>query len=62
MFPDDLASGAEAAATTGETIAASAAPVAATCGDPIAVVIGPDSSRNGAKSIHKEKYLKKKEN
>lgn len=50
MFPDDLASDAVAAATTGGTIAASAAPVAATCGDPIAVVIGPDSSRNGAKN------------
>ena len=55
MFPDDLASDVEAAATTGGTIAASVAPVAATCGDPIAVVIVPDSSRNGAKFNHTEK-------
>ncbi len=48
MFPDDLASAAEEAATTGGTIAASAAPVAATCGAPTADAIGPDSSRNGA--------------
>ena len=59
MFPDDLASDVEAAATTGGTIAASVAPVAATCGDPIAVVIGPDSSRNGAKFNHTQEKRKK---
>ena len=54
MFPDDLASAAEGAATTGGTTAASAAPVAATCGDPTADAIGQDSSRSGANHLHSE--------
>lgn len=49
MFPDDLASAAEGAATTEGTIAVSAALVVAICGAPIADAIGLDSSKNGAK-------------
>jgi len=55
LFPGGRAFGAEVAATTDGTTAATPARAAATCGAPTAVAIEPGSSKSGDKEDYQQK-------